>query len=308
MKLSSEFLGSVDMLAANVVDAFADTAKAAAATADLNRGLSSSASNGSWIMEHVTDSHVIEFQPFGEIHLPQFPPLHLGGFVIDLSLTKHIVMIWFAMLLLLIVVRAAMRSYHKSSLVPRGMANALEVIVIFVRDDIVLSSIGEKGKALLPYFLTLFFFVLFSNLVGLVPYTSTPTGNINVTASLAIIAFFVIQISGIVNHGLIGYFKGLMPPHIPFFVVPIMIVVELLGLFTKPFALCVRLFANMSAGHIVIFSLLGLIFIFHSVFIAPISVGFAVFMCLLEILIGLLQAYIFTMLTALFVGLAIHQH
>lgn len=308
MIIGPEFLSSANMLAANVGNAIADTAKAAVASHDLSHAVASDASNGSWIIEHVTDSHVIEFQPFGEIHLPQFPPVHIGGFIIDLSLTKHIVMIWFAMLLLLIFVRAAMRSYRKNSLVPRGMANALEVIVIFVRDDIVLGAIGEKGKGLLPYFLTLFFFVLFSNLVGLVPYTSTPTGNINVTASLAIIAFFVIQISGIVNHGFIGYFRGLMPPHIPFFVVPVMIVVELLGLLTKPFALCVRLFANMSAGHIVIFSLLGLIFIFHSVFIAPISVAFALFMCLLEILIGLLQAYIFTMLTALFVGLAIHQH
>ena len=256
----------------------------------------------------MADSHVIEFQPFGEIHLPQFPPVHIGGIAIDFSLTKHIVMIWFAMMLLLIFVRLAMRSYRKSALVPSGLANALEVIVVFVRDDIVRGAIGEEGKKLLPYFLTLFFFVLFANLVGLIPYTSTPTGNINVTAGLAIISFFVIQISGIVNHGFAGYFKGLMPPGIPLFVVPIMIIVELLGLFTKPFALCVRLFANMSAGHIVIFSLIGLIFIFHSVFVAPISIAFAVFINLLEILIGLIQAYIFTMLTALFVGLAVHQH
>jgi F-type H+-transporting ATPase subunit a len=303
---ASALLDSARIMATNVGGAAADTSKAIVAN-------SSDASSGSWIIEHVSDSHVLEFQPFGEIHLPQFSPIHIGGLVIDLSLTKHIVMIWFAMLLLLIFVMAAMRSYRrnpsqKNSLVPRGLANALEVIVIFVRDDIVLGAIGEKGRKLLPYFLTLFFFILFSNLVGLIPYTSTPTGNINVTASLALIAFFVIQISGIVDHGFVGYFKGLMPPHIPLFVVPVMIIVEALGLFTKPFALCVRLFANMSAGHIVIFSLLGLIFIFHSVFIAPISIAFAVFICLLELLVGLIQAYIFTMLTALFVGLAIHQH
>ncbi len=306
MIFGSGFVGSVGMIAANVDSTIVDTMRTAAAN-------SSDASNGSWIIEHVADSHVIEFQPFGEIHLPQFSPVHIGGLVIDFSLTKHIVMIWFAMVLLLIFVRAAMKSYRKNSngknpLVPRGLANVLEVIVVFVRDDIVLGAIGEKGRKLLPYFLTLFFFVLFSNLVGLIPYTSTPTGNINVTASLALIAFFVIQISGIVNHGFVGYFKGLMPPHIPLFVVPVMIIVELLGLFTKPFALCVRLFANMSAGHIVIFSLLGLIFIFHSVYIAPISIAFAVFISLLEILVGLIQAYIFTMLTALFVGLAVHQH
>jgi len=284
----------------------ADSVKALAAGSS-NAG-ANDASSGNWIIEHVADSHVLEFEPFGEIHLPQFPPVHIGGITIDFSLTKHIVMIWFAMLLLLIFVRVAMRSYRKNVLVPRGLANVLEVIVIFVRDDIVRGAIGEEGKKLLPYFLTVFFFVLFSNFVGLIPYTSTPTGNINVTAALAIIAFFVIQISGIVNHGFVGYFKGLMPPHIPLFVVPVMIIVELLGLFTKPFALSVRLFANMSAGHIVIFSLIGLIFIFHSVFIAPISIAFAVFISLLEILVGLIQAYIFTMLTALFVGLAIHQH
>ena len=268
---------------------------------------STSGSGGSWIIEHVADSHVIEFQPFGEIHLPQFPPVHIGGVAIDFSLTKHIVMIWFAMLLLLVFVRASMSAYKKS-IVPKGLGNALETIVVFIRDDIVLKAVGEEGLVLLPYFLTLFFFVLFSNFVGLIPYTSTPTGNINVTAALAIIAFFVIQISGIVNHGFFGYFKGLMPSHIPLFVVPVMVIVELLGLFTKPFALCVRLFANMSAGHIVIFSLIGLIFIFHSIFVAPISIGFAVFISLLEILVGLIQAYIFTMLTALFVGLAVHQH
>lgn len=277
-----------------------DTVKAVARTG-------SDVSSGSWIIEHVTDSHVLEFQPFGEIHLLHLPPFHIGGFVVDLSLTKHIIMIWFASLLLLLFVSAAMRGYRTST-IPRGLANALEMVIVFVRDDIVVGAVGEKGRKLLPYFLTLFFFVLFLNLVGLIPYTSTPTGNINVTASLAIVAFFVIQIAGIVNHGFVGYFRGLVPSHIPAFVIPIMVIVELLGLFTKPFALCVRLFANMSAGHIVIFSLLGLIFIFHSVFIAPVSIAFAVFINLLEILIGFIQAYIFTMLTALFVGLAIHQH
>lgn len=290
---------SSDLIAANVATTVVDTAKAVASHA-------SDASNGSWIIEHVTDSHVLQFQPFGEIHLPQFPPVHIGGMVIDFSLTKHIVILWAAALLLIIFVKAAMKGY-KDSNVPRGLARVLEMIVVFVRDDIVLAAIGEKGKRLLPYFLTLFSFILFANFSGLIPYSSTPTGNLSVTASLAIIAFFVIQIAGIVDHGFIGYFKGLMPPGIPLFVFPIMVIVEVLGLFTKPFALAIRLFANMIAGHIVIFSLIGLIFIFHSIFVAPVSIAFAVFISLLEILIGLIQAYIFTMLTALFVGLAIHQ-
>ena len=294
----SALVQHVDTLATAAGKSVADTAVAAAQSGE--------SSGGNWILEHVTDSHVLEFQPFGEIHLPQFPPVHLLGLTIDFSLTKHIVMIWFACLLLIVFVRYAVRGYKRSN-IPHGLANALETIVIFVRDDIVYEAIGEKGRPLLPYFITLFFFVLFSNLVGLIPYTSTPTGNVNVTASLAIISFFVIQISGMVHNGFFGYFKGLMPSHIPIFVIPVMAIVEILGLFTKPFALCIRLFANMSAGHIVIFSLIGLIFIFQSVLIAPISVAFAVFICLLEILVGLIQAYIFTLLTALFVGLAVHQ-
>ncbi|HEY9164866.1 MAG TPA: F0F1 ATP synthase subunit A [Candidatus Kryptonia bacterium] len=298
MIFADSLIAKSDSVAAGAGKLVADTLSAAAHTAD--------SSGGNWILEHVSDSHVLEFKPFGEIHLPQFPPIHVAGLTVDLSLTKHIVMIWFACLLLIIFVRAAVRSYKRSN-VPHGLANVLETIVIFVRDDIVYEAIGEKGRRLLPYFLTLFFFVLFCNLVGLIPYTSTPTGNINVTATLAIIAFLVIQISGMANNGFLGYFRGLVPSHIPLFVIPILVIVELLGLLTKPFALCIRLFANMSAGHIIIFSLIGLIFIFQSVFIAPISVAFAVFISLLEILVGLIQAYIFTLLTALFVGLAVHQ-
>jgi F-type H+-transporting ATPase subunit a len=288
--------GSRVASAANVV---ADTARALA-------GGSSGASGGNWIIEHVSDAHVIDLEPFGQIHLPQFSPIHFAGLTIDMSITKHIVMLWIAAILLFIVMRIVARSYRRS-LVPGKFSGAIEMTILFVRDEVVLPAIGEKGRKLLPYFLTLFFLILFANLFGLLPYASTPTGNINVTASLAVIAFLVIQVSGMVQYGPIGYFKGLVPPHIPIFVVPIMIVVEALGLFTKPFALCVRLFANMIAGHIVIFSLIGLIFVFGSIFIAPVSIAFALFIELLEIMIAAIQAYIFTTLTALFVGMAIHQ-
>ncbi len=277
----------------------ADSVRAAASQAG-------DASNGSWIIGHVADSHTLEFAPFGEIHLPHIGPVNILGLPVDLSITKHVVMLWMAGILLLIAMRIAARSYKKS-LIPGKFASVVEILVLFVRDDIVLPSMGEKGKKFLPYFLTLFFFILFSNLFGLLPYASTPTGNINVTAALAIIAFFVIQIAGIMRYGLLGYFKGLVPSGMPTFVLPIMAIVEILGLFTKPFALCVRLFANMIAGHIVIFSLIGLIFIFGTVLIAPISVGFALFIEVLELLIATIQAYIFTILTALFVGMAIHQ-
>ncbi len=265
-----------------------------------------SGSSGNWIIEHVADSHTLDFSPFGKIVLPHFAPIHLAGLTINMSLTKHVVMLWIVGVILFVVMKIAASSY-KRSLIPGKFASAVEMLIIFVRDEIVIAAIGEKGRKFLPYFLTLFFFILFSNLFGMVPYASTPTGNINVTASLAIIAFLVIQISGIMQYGLGGYFKGLVPPGIPAFVIPVMVIVEVLGLFTKPFALCVRLFANMIAGHIVIFSLIGLIFIFGTIFIAPISIGFALFIDLLELLVATIQAYIFTMLTALFVGMAVHQ-
>jgi F-type H+-transporting ATPase subunit a len=295
-------LGFLTQSVATVADsvrASADTVVAAVAKA-------AEPSNGSWIIDHVADSRTLEFLPFGEVHLPHIGPFNILGMSVDMSLTKHVVMLWAAGVLLIVAMRAAAKGYKKS-LVPGRFASVVEILVLFVRDDIVVPAMGERGKKFLPYFLTLFFFILFSNLFGLLPYASTPTGNINVTAALAIIAFFVIQIAGIVRYGLFGYFKGLVPPGIPTFVLPVMVVVEILGLLTKPFALCVRLFANMIAGHIVIFSLIGLIFIFGTVLIAPISVAFALFIEVLELLIATIQAYIFTILTALFVGMAIHQ-
>ncbi len=299
MILGSAILTSAGTLAAKVGKAVSDTAAAASAHA-------ANASSGNWVIEHVTDSHTLDFLPFGEIHLPRFAPIHLGGLTIDMSLTKHVVMMWIAAILVYLVVKKAANSYRKS-LIPGRFANAIEMIVLFIRDDVVLPATGDKGRRLLPYFLTLFFFILFSNIFELIPYASTPSGDINFTAALAVIAFFVIQVSGIVNHGVFGYFKGLIPKGVPAFALPIFIVVETLGLFTKPFALCVRLFANLIAGDIAIFSFIGLIFVFGTVLIAPVAIGFALFIELLEVLVAFIQAYIFTILTALFVGMAIHQ-
>jgi F-type H+-transporting ATPase subunit a len=155
--------------------------------------------------------------------------------------------------------------------------------------------------------LSAFFFILILNLFSLVPYGTAVTGNISVTATLAVFTFFVTQLGGIRNNGFAGYFKGLIPHGIPAWLLPIMIVVELLGLFTKPFALAVRLFANMLAGKIIIYSLIGLIFIIHAYFVVPVSVAFALFIFLLKLLVSLIQAYIFTMLSSLFIGMAVHQ-
>jgi F-type H+-transporting ATPase subunit a len=165
---------------------------------------------------------------------------------------------------------------------------------------------GKAGERYLPFFFTLFFFILTCNLLGLIPFMQTPTGSINITAGLAIITFAMTQFLGMKNNGLLGYWKGLLPPGVPLFVLPIMIVVEFLGLLTKPFALCIRLFANMTAGHVVVLALIGLIFTL-GYGATPVSIIFALFIDLLEILIALLQAYIFTILSALFIGMAVHQ-
>ncbi len=294
--LSNSSLGPGVSAAAKAV---ADTVKASASQAD-------NAASGNWIIEHVTDSHSLNFEPFGVVHLPVFPPIQIFGMSLDLSITKHVVMMWFVAIMVLIVMRIVARSYRRS-LIPGKFASSVEMVILFIRDEVVIPAMGEKGRKYLPYFLTLFFFILFSNILELVPYASTPSGDISFTAALAIIAFFVVQISGIMQNGFFGYFKGLLPPNIPVFAIPIIGVVEIMGLFTKPFALCVRLFANLLAGDIAIYSFIGLIFIFGTVLVAPLAIGFALFIEILEVLVAFIQAYIFTILTALFVGMAIHQ-
>lgn len=254
-----------------------------------------------WIMHHVTDSRTIEV-PFGEIHIPQLPLL----FGIDITPTKHVFFMLLSAFLVLILLTFVARSYRKS-LVPGKLASFFEIIVLFVRDEIARPNIGKGYETFLPYLLTVFFFILFGNFLGLVPYTATFTSNIAVTASLAVLTFIMTQFGGVKFNGFIGYFKGLVPHGVPAWLLPIMIPVEILGLFTKPFALAIRLFANMIAGHIVILALIGLIFFMKTLIVAPVSVGFALFIYLLEILVALVQAYVFTMLSSLFIGMAVHQ-
>ncbi len=254
-----------------------------------------------WIMHHVLDAKELDFTPFGIVHLPE---LHLLG--MDISITKHVVFMWLAFVILVITFLYVARSYRKS-FVPKGVTNLTEVLIVFVRDEIAKPTIGKGFERFLPYLLTVFFFILTCNFLGLIPYGSTATSNLAVTATLAIISFIVIQAGGMMKNGVFGYLKGLVPHGIPFWLLPIMVPVELLGLFTKPFALAVRLFANMTAGHIVILSLIGLIFILHTYFVAPVSIAFTLFIFLLEILVALIQAYIFTMLSSLFIGMAVHQ-
>lgn len=258
-------------------------------------------SGGSWILHHVMDGNYLDFTPFGKIYLP-----HLELFGFDISITRHVVFMWLAAIILTYVFIKVAKSYQ-NSLVPKGSTNFWEVFIVFVRDEIAKPTIGKGYERFLPYLLTAFFFILFGNFLGLIPFSATFTSNIAVTATLATMSFLVIQLGGIKNNGFLGYFKGLIPHGVPVFLLPIMVVVELLGLFTKPFALAIRLFANMTAGHIVIYALISLIFVMQSYLISPVSVGMALFIYGLEVLVALLQAYIFTMLSSLFIGMAVHQ-
>jgi F-type H+-transporting ATPase subunit a len=287
-----------------------------------------------YILHHVADDTAYEFEiPLSHdhvaLHLPQIlipfragaceprmtdhgPAVpSIGEGCVDLSITKHTVMMWLAALLLIGAV-LGFSNRDKSKLVPRGVgANLFEMLVLFVRDELAIKNIGkEEGPRYTPYLLTAFFFILFMNLLGLVPWMATATGNLAITAGLAICTFVLTQAAGIRAAGVGGYLAHLTGG-VHWLLWPIMIPVEVLGLFTKPFALTVRLFANMLAGHIVIFFLLGLIFILESALVAAVSVPFAVGIYLLELFVSFVQAYVFTMLSALFIGMSVamgHHH
>lgn len=221
--------------------------------------------------------------------------------MLDASITKHVVFLWIAAVLLCIVaIRAARKNTR--NIVPRGWGNVMEMVIVFIRDEIVIPNMGPAGVRYLPYLLTTFFYILLMNLLGLIPYGASATGNVSVTAGLAIIAFVMIQASAIRAQGL-GHYLAHLTGGVHWSLWIIMIPIEVLGLFTKAFALCIRLFANMTGGHIVIVSLIGLIFIFKSYIIAVAPIGFAVGINFLELFVAFLQAYIFTMLTSLFMGL-----
>ncbi|MCB0833621.1 MAG: F0F1 ATP synthase subunit A [Bacteroidetes bacterium] len=257
---------------------------------------------GGTILHHITNSHELELPIVGVVKLPHFDPIHIGGLTVDLSPTKHVVMMWFVAVLLVLVFGLIARP----RLVPRGLYNFLESIVVFIREEVVRPNFGELTDRYINYFLTIFWFILFMNLLGLIPYGATATGNIAVTATLAVITFLVTQYTAIRSQGLGGFLKHLTGG-VHWMLWPIMVPVELVGLFTKPFALAVRLFANMTAGHVVILSLLGLIFVLKTYFVAPVSIAFALFIYVLELFVGFLQAYIFTMLSALFIGMGLHH-
>ncbi len=232
----------------------------------------------------------------------------LEGKYVDLSLTKNTVAMFLSMILLLVVFITMAKSYGKNSLKPRGIAAFLEPIVLFIRDEVAIPNIGEnKYEKYLPYLLTVFFFIWFNNLLGLLPSFpggANVTGNIAITFVLAMCTMVIVNFNGNKN-----YWKHIFrPPGVPLLLLPVMIPVEIIGIFTKPFALMIRLFANITAGHIIVLSLIGMIFIFKSEVVAFGAIPMTLFVLCLELLVAVLQAYIFTVLSALFIGLAVQDH
>jgi F-type H+-transporting ATPase subunit a len=277
-----------------------------------------------FMIEEVSDSRVWHVPFTGwEVHLPQWPPLHVGPLTIDLSPTKHVVALVLAATVCAIVMiwTARKTRARREGRAPTGLANLIEAFIIYLRDEVAMRGIGKGGERYVPFVLTLFFFILFMNLMGLVPFGSTATGNIAVTAALAFLALVVIEVGGFMALGAKGYLKTIfvVPEGLPLVgkivMAIIMAPVEILAKLARIFALAIRLFANMTAGHIVIFALIGLIFLAGAEAsgagrwvgaVAPALMAAGVMV--LEILIALLQAYIFTILTAVFIGLVRHAH
>jgi len=226
---------------------------------------------------------------------------------LDFSFTRNALAILFVFTLLFITIRLSVKAYKNPKKLPKGIAGFIEPIVVFVRDEIAIPNIGpDKYEKYMPYLLTVFFFILFSNLVGLIPFAPfghNITGNILVTFVLATFTFIIVTLSGNKH-----YWKHIFTPDVPKVLWPIMVPIEILGMFTKPFALMVRLFANILAGHTIMISLVALIFIFGSILVSPVSALFVVFMSFIELLVAFIQAYVFTILSALFIGLAVEEH
>lgn len=230
--------------------------------------------------------------------------------ILDISITKNVASMLLSFIILFFVMLTVARGYNKKNVAPKGLQGFIEPLVLFVRDDIIKDNIGKKHAKFTPLLLTFFFFILINNLMGLLPGAANVTGNIAVTFVLSAITFLVTTIFGNKNYW--GHiFK---PPGVPLALMPIMVPIEIIGIFTKPFALMIRLFANISAGHIIILSLISLIFIAQSAMgtagawgVAPVSALFVLFIYCIEVLVAFLQAYIFTLLSSVFIGLAVQD-
>jgi F-type H+-transporting ATPase subunit a len=277
---------------------------------------------GEIVLHHTADAYSIDFYPLGKLEWHKWPDLHLGNFAINLTPTKHVVFMVIAAVLVFLVMKLAgmaLARQRAGEKAPRGFAAAMEGLVLFVRDEIAIANIGHDGAKFAPLIMTLFFFILFANLLGLLPWGASPTGNIAVTGALALLVFLTIEIGGFVKLGPRGYMRTIFPK------VPglggtggvvmsvAMAPIEIIGKLVKPFALAVRLFGNMTAGHFVILSLFGIVFLFGnlgvwSYGIAGVTVLLVVGIMLLELFVAFLQAYVFALLSAVFIGLMQHEH
>lgn len=227
----------------------------------------------------------------------------------DISITKNVASLFISVVLLFWVFLSVAKRYKQNPLkAPKGVQSVFEPIIIFIRDEIARPNIGEKKyEKFMPYLLSVFFFIWFNNLLGLMPGAANLTGNIAVTMTLALFTFVVTTFSGSKD-----YWRHIFnTPGVPWWLkipIPLMPLVEFIGILTKPFSLMVRLFANITAGHIIIMSLIALVFIFESVYIGPISVLFGLFMNMVELLVAFIQAFVFTLLSAIYFGLAVAEH
>ncbi|MGH7509407.1 MAG: F0F1 ATP synthase subunit A [Gemmatimonadales bacterium] len=279
------------------------------------------------IAHHIANAHEVE-TPFGVLHLPDNWKIPLGTDshgqprYIDLSPTKHLVyMLLAAAIVTLILIRSARAAANAQarSRPPKGFAGAMEAMVLWVRQEVVLPNVGHHGEGYAPFLITIFFFILAMNLLGLLPWGATATGNIAVTAALALMAFIVIEVTGMRTLGFKGYMKTIfyLPPGLPggvggavlkVLLLAVMTPIEIIGKLAKPFALAVRLFANMTSGHVLVLALLGLIFLFQSYAVGLAAATLATGVMLLEVFVAFLQAFVFTLLTAVFIGLMRAEH
>lgn len=269
------------------------------------------------IVHHLGNAHEVELPFVGVIELPRWEPLHLGGVVVDLSPTKHLVFMVLAAVLVALVFILAARGIAAAQARGRpakGFAGVMEATALYIRQEVILPNVGHHGEGFVPYLLTLFFFILTMNLLGLLPWGATATGNIAVTAALALVAFAVIEVAGMRALGPKGYLSTIfyLPPGLPVWMKPIMLIimtpVEIIGKLSKPFALAVRLFANMTAGHVLVLALIGLTFLFQSYTVGIGASVLATAIMLLELFVAFLQAFVFTLLTSVFIGLMRAEH
>ncbi len=273
------------------------------------------------IPHHLANSHEVE-TPFGLLHLPRWEPIHIGGLAIDFSPTKHLVYMLLAAaivgLVFVLSAQAIARAQARGR-PPKGFAGSMEALALYIRQEVVLPNVGHHGEGYAPYLLTLFFFILAMNLLGLLPWGATATGNISVTAALAVMAFLVIEVTGMLTLGPKGYLKTIfyLPSGLPggvggaflkVVLLAVMTPIELIGKLAKPFALAVRLFANMTSGHVLVLALIGLTFLFQSYAVGLGASVLATGVMLLELFVAFLQAFVFTLLTSVFIGLMRAEH